>query len=125
MVRFYEKICNTLLRAIAIHTPGDRRIRHPQVNVLNQRFDLARLLHLSVECVDRFVLVRWNWSKRVFARKHTDFCHYTFSEKFKGHATTYDMQIRRFDVRFKTRSEEISTKSHRLDIPIRETKTIH
>ena len=41
MIRFYEKICNTLLRAIAIHMPGDRRICHPQVNVLNQRFDLV------------------------------------------------------------------------------------
>lgn len=86
---------------------------------------MARLLNLGVECVARFVLVRWNWSKRVFARKHTDFCHYTFSEKFKGHVPTHDMQIRRFDVHFKTRSEEISPKSHHRDIPIRETKTIH
>lgn len=28
------------IRAIAIHIPGDRRICHPQVNVLNQHFDL-------------------------------------------------------------------------------------
>lgn len=86
---------------------------------------MARLLHLNVECVAKFVLVRWNWSKHVFARKHTDFCPYTFSEKFKGHVPTYDMQIRRFDIRFKTHSEEISPKSHRLDIHICETKTIH
>lgn len=42
--------------------------------------DMARLLHLDVECVAKFALVRGNLSKRVFAVKHTDFYPCTFSE---------------------------------------------
>lgn len=42
--------------------------------------NVARLLHLDVECVAKFALVRGNLSKRVFAVKHTDFYPCTFSE---------------------------------------------
>ncbi len=41
---------------------------------------MARLLQLDVECVARFVLVRGNWSKCIFFRKHTDFYSCPFSE---------------------------------------------
>ena len=44
------------------------------------RLNVERLLHLDVECVARFAFVRGNWSKRIFAIKHTDFYPCTFAE---------------------------------------------
>ena len=63
---------------------------------------MARLLHLDVECVARFVLVRWNYSKRVLPGNTPIFALIRSRKQFKGHVPTYDMQTHRFTNRLKT-----------------------
>ncbi len=82
----------------------------------NYRLNMARLLHLDVECVAKFAFVRGNLSKRVFAVKHTVFLPlYVLGNRSKTMLLPIICITTDLPTASRLRSEETSLKAHRLN----------